>query len=86
MLIKRRSMKSKPHRMMVKKTPAAIAGVLADYLNTDQLAAELNVAPLNVDRWRRAKHGPPFTLVGRKVLYRRASVEEWLAAQEQKRS
>jgi hypothetical protein len=27
--------------------------------------------------------GPPRTLVGRAILYRRASVQKWLAAQEQ---
>jgi hypothetical protein len=27
--------------------------------------------------------GPPRTPVGRKILYRRASVQKWLAAQEQ---
>jgi Helix-turn-helix domain len=57
--------------------------ILADYINTEQLAAELNVTPLTIVRWRRRKIGPPITYLGRRILYRRASVERWLAAREQ---
>jgi hypothetical protein len=36
-----------------------------------------------LDRWHALGVGPPRTCIGRTVLYRRASVQKWLAAQEQ---
>jgi hypothetical protein len=62
----------------------ARSGVLDDYISTEKLAAELDVAPLTVIRWRLQKQGPPVTRLGRRILYRRASVQAWLAAQEQR--
>ena len=50
-------------------------------LNKEQLAAELRRNPRTLDRWDALGLGPPRTHVGRQVLYRRASVERWLAAQ-----
>lgn len=60
------------------------SGILADYMDTAQLAAELDVTPLTIIRWRLQKQGPPVTHIGRRVLYRRSAVQAWLAAQEQK--
>jgi hypothetical protein len=51
-------------------------------MTTEQLAAELGVIPLTIVRWRLQKKGPPSTWIGRRLFYRRASVEAWLAAQE----
>jgi len=59
--------------------------ILTDYLTTPELAAELNLAPITLLRWRYANEGPAFTKVGRRVLYRRAAVAEWLAKQERSR-
>jgi hypothetical protein len=56
--------------------------VLSDFLTKEVLAAELGRNPRTLDRWDVLGIGPPRTLVGRKVLYRRASVQRWLAAQE----
>jgi hypothetical protein len=58
--------------------------VLADFMNTDELAADLDVTPLTLVRWRLQKTGPAVTRLGRRILYRRSSVQAWLAAQEQK--
>jgi hypothetical protein len=63
------------------QTPAA---VLDDYMETEQLAAELNMTPLTLIRWRLEKKGPPVTRIGRRILYRRSSVKAWMAAQEQR--
>jgi hypothetical protein len=52
-------------------------------LTKEELAAELRRNPRTLDRWRVLGTGPPRTRVGRKVLYRRTSVQKWLAAQEQ---
>ncbi len=58
--------------------------VLDDFMNTEQLAAEIDVAPLTLVGWRLQKMGPPITKLGRRILYRRSSVQTWLSAQELK--
>jgi predicted DNA-binding transcriptional regulator AlpA len=60
--------------------------LLADFLTQHETAAELNVCERTLDRWRRLGEGPPVTKIGRKVLYRRASVQKWLAAREHQAS
>ena len=59
--------------------------ILSEFLTKEELAAELRRNPRTLDRWDVLGVGPPRTHVGRQVLYRRASVERWLAAQEQRR-
>jgi helix-turn-helix protein len=56
--------------------------ILEDFLTRDELASELQRSPRTLDRWETLGIGPPRTSVGRKILYRRASVQRWLAAQE----
>jgi hypothetical protein len=63
----------------VRKSEPAILG---DYLTAAECAAELNVAPITLSRWRMAKIGPPVTKIGRKVFYKRSSVRQWVASQE----
>jgi hypothetical protein len=60
-----------------------IENLLTDFLTQDEVAAELNVCKRTLDRWRRLDEGPPVTKLGRRILYRRTSVQKWLAAQEQ---
>jgi hypothetical protein len=57
--------------------------ILAEFLTKEELAAELGRNPRTLDRWKVLGMGPPRTHVGRKILYRRGSVQKWLAAQEQ---
>jgi hypothetical protein len=56
--------------------------ILSDFFSKEELAKELKRNPRTLDRWQAIGMGPPRTHVGRKVLYRRASVQKWLAAQE----
>ena len=56
--------------------------ILSEFLTKEELAAELRRNPRTLDRWDVLGVGPPRTRVGRQVLYRRASVQRWLAAQE----
>jgi hypothetical protein len=56
--------------------------ILSEFLTTEELAAELGRNKRTLDRWEALGTGPPRTRVGRKVLYRRNSVQKWLAAQE----
>jgi hypothetical protein len=56
--------------------------ILEEFLTKEELAAELRRNPRTLDRWEVLGIGPPRTHVGRKILYRRASVQKWLVAQE----
>ena len=56
--------------------------ILAEFLTKEELAAELRRNPRTLDRWDLLGMGPPRTFMGRKILYRRASIQKWLAAQE----
>ncbi len=57
--------------------------VLAEYMSRDELAAQLDRCPRTLDRWHSLRIGPPRTVLGRRVLYRRQAVAEWLRAQEE---
>ena len=59
--------------------------LLADWIGREQLAGELGLACDTLARWEARQLGPPCTRIGRKVLYRRTSVQNWLSAQEQSR-
>ena len=56
--------------------------LLGDYLTKAQLAQELGRHPRTIDRWARLRAGPPETVIGRQRLYKRTSVEKWLASLE----
>ena len=59
------------------------AGLLDDYLTPDQLAEELDKSPRTIARWDSLRIGPPKTMVGKRPLYRRDAVREWLLRREQ---
>jgi hypothetical protein len=61
-------------------TEQTIEPLLASFLTPAQTAAELKVCTRTLDRWRSLGEGPPVTKLGRRVLYRRASVEAFLLA------
>jgi hypothetical protein len=56
--------------------------ILSQFLTKDELAAELGRNARTLDRWEVLGIGPPRTFIGRKILYRRTSVQKWLASQE----
>ncbi len=57
--------------------------LLTDYLTPAELAVELGVCARTIERWHRLREAPPRTKVGKRVLYRRESVAEWLRSCEQ---
>lgn len=57
--------------------------ILGELISRADLAAALRMSPETLCRWGTQRVGPAPTRIGRKVYYRRASVEEWLRAQEQ---
>ena len=57
--------------------------ILAQYFTEPELAKQLGRKLSTLARWRKLGIGPPVTLIGKKTpIYRRESVQVWLAAQE----
>jgi ParB-like chromosome segregation protein Spo0J len=61
---------------------SARAGLLAGYLTTDELAKELGKSPRTIARWDGLRIGPPKTVIGKKIYFRREAVRQWLLTQE----
>jgi hypothetical protein len=55
--------------------------LLAGYMTPEELAAELDMAVITLALWRMRQKGPPYVAVGRKILYSRTTVKEWIASQ-----
>jgi hypothetical protein len=58
--------------------------ILSEFLTKEELAVELRRNKRTLDRWEVLGMGPPRTLIGRQILYRRSSLLKWLAAQERR--
>ena len=58
--------------------------ILSDYITEGELARQLGVTQRTLRRWNAYGEGPPRTKVGCRILYRRASVTQWLANREQR--
>lgn len=56
--------------------------LLQGWISRTDLARELGVCEETLRRWADARRGPPFVKAGRKILYRRSTVLEWLEKQE----
>lgn len=61
-----------------------MSNLLSEYLNRDQLAAELRVTPRTISRWQAMPDGLPYTTLGGRILYRIPSVQAWISAREQR--
>jgi len=60
--------------------------LLAGWISRQKLADELGVTVETLGRWQRQRSGPACIKAGRKVFYRRSTVESWLLAKEQLRT
>lgn len=56
--------------------------VLSQFMTRAELARELGVSVVTLARWHSEGNAPPFTKVGKRVLYRRAAVQHWLVSRE----
>lgn len=52
-----------------------------DLLTPDQVQELTGNSIVTLSRWRQRGYGPKYLKLGRKVWYRRADLDEWLAAQ-----
>lgn len=59
-------------------------GLLDDWMSREELARELMLSVDTLARWETRRIGPPCVRVGRRVLYRRGAVQEWLRQQEER--
>lgn len=64
------------------KAPQGNEPLLADWMTRAELAADLHVSIDTLARWETRRIGPPLVRVGRRVLYRREGVRDWLRKQE----
>ena len=71
------------------QTSAAVAAfdrvgtILAEYMTPEELAGELGICKRTLDRWHASRSGPPRVSVGRRPLYRRDAVAQWLRKREE---
>jgi predicted DNA-binding transcriptional regulator AlpA len=56
--------------------------LLSDYLTPRQVAAELGICEKTLARWHAARRAPARVTIGRRLLYRRIAVSDWLRRQE----
>ena len=60
------------------------AGILNDYLDRDQLAAELRCAPRTIARYEAEPDGLPSVMIAGRRYYRRSAVLEFIQKRERK--
>jgi excisionase family DNA binding protein len=56
--------------------------VLSEYMTPEELASELGICKKTLDRWHAGRSGPPRITIGRRPLYRREAVVQWLRKRE----
>ena len=49
------------------------------YLNSQQVAQLLGLAANTLAKWRLSGIGPRYSKLGRRVVYQRSEIDEWLA-------
>ncbi|WP_366869498.1 helix-turn-helix domain-containing protein [uncultured Roseobacter sp.] len=57
--------------------------VAEHYLTKSETAKLLSKSSQTLDRWHRLGTGPQRTRIGKTVLYRKDSLENWLQSQQQ---
>lgn len=58
----------------------------ADYISKPELAQMLRVDKRTLERWCCLRIGPPKTVIGKTVLFRRGAVIQWLHDREERRT
>lgn len=65
---------------------SAQEGLLDDWMPRRELAGIIGVSADTLKRWETRRIGPPCIRIGRKVLYRRGAVRDWLLQQESRKT
>jgi predicted DNA-binding transcriptional regulator AlpA len=52
-----------------------------EFLTVEELAGMVRTTPNAVHQWRHRGFGPRGTRIGKRILYRRSDVEQWIAEQ-----
>ncbi len=63
--------------------PKPHAHLLEGYDTEAECARGINKSPRTLQRWHRLGIGPPRTLIGKTIAYRRDGVRDWLRSQEE---
>lgn len=61
---------------------AESGGLLDGWMSRAELACELGLSTDTLARWETRRIGPPCVRIGRRIVYRRGAVREWLVGQE----
>lgn len=68
-------------------TPSSTGAPVTDgerpFMSTREVSALTSVTQSTLRYWRHCNEGPPSFVLGRRVVYRRAAVLEWIQQQEQ---
>ncbi|SDG73842.1 MULTISPECIES: helix-turn-helix domain-containing protein [Pelagibacterium] len=56
--------------------------ILDGFLTTEELAEEIGVHRTTLAKWRMERRGPPFTRLGKRILYSVERLRAWLEANE----
>lgn len=75
-------MRAQVHATLASASPVAQPGPKGASMMLAEVAEYLRVPVATLRYWRAVGKGPRSRLVGRRVRYERADVDEWLAAQE----
>ena len=64
--------------MATNENKISASSLLEGFFTEDQLAQELLTSKKSLARWDKQGRGPKRTRVGRRILYSRKAVQEWL--------
>ena len=56
--------------------------LLDEYLTATECAVELRISPRTLERWHRLREAPPRVVLGRRILYHRETVRQWIRSRE----
>lgn len=73
-------MKETAARIVPKVDPSE--PLLSDWMGRSELADVLEVSEETLRRWQAQGIGPPLAKLGRRVLYRREAVRQWMVSRE----
>jgi predicted DNA-binding transcriptional regulator AlpA len=68
------------HTALSEHAPTSAARGEATYLNGMDAGTRLGLSPETLYAWRREGKGPPYIRLGRRIMYKVADLDAWMAA------